>query len=355
VALTATSATPPNVSVTPTTLTFGNVPVGTISAIHTMTLNNTGGSTFTSLTVTFPAGSRYSRAGGTCDTGLLAGSSCTIDVVFSPAATGASNSNVAITSASTSFTVTGSPVTLNGTGSAPTRPSTLSVLDTFDRPNANTLGSNWLQATGTSNLACILLGGGSPPCAIIRGSANQATTAGLLAGYAVWRPTVDFTGGQAAAFTFVNNAGAPTSPVNGSSIVLKGSGPTQSLGSVDLQVPQNLIRVRYVRTAGTAADQVVVEYSTNNGGGYTSAGTITLPALTKFATNETLTAWASATGVVSVFRTTAANVTTYLGSALLPNDPLWTTGGGAIGVQLPASLLAPTRPRVDNFAGGTVP
>jgi hypothetical protein len=319
-------------------LAFGNQRIGTTSAAKTLTLTNTGGSAFTGLTVTFPANSPYSRptgaAGGTCGASLAAGDGsttgfCTINIVFKPVAAGAANSSVSIAG---NASVSGSPVTLTGTGTAPTRP-TLTTLDNFNRGNSTNLGGNWLQAQ--------LFG-----AAIIRVNANEATSASLLnlPGFAMWSPTADFTSNQGAAFTFASNSGSPSAPVNGSSLLLKGS------GQAVLQVPKNFIRVRYVRTGGTAADQVVVELTTDNGMNFTAAtnGTITLPPNTKFANGDTLTASVDATGLVSVFRGT-----TYVGSASLPNDALWTTGGGRVGMQLPGPSGA--APRVDNFAGGATP
>ncbi len=341
--LTGTSAAPPAMRITGGPLAFGNQSLGTTSAAKALTLTNTGGAPFTNLTVTFsnaaflrPAGS----AGGTCGTSLSAGDGtttgvCTISVVFKPAAQGSvpTGTNVAITgnSAITNapVTVTGSPVTLTGTGVPPQRPA-VGTLDNFNRTDANTLGSNWLQATSNSNFLC----GRAPPCALIRVNTQRATSVNLfgLPGYAMWGPTADFTAGQAAAFTFVSNT-----PASGSSLVLKGS------GTAAMQVPQNFVRVRYVRTAG-ANDQVVVEYTTNNGMGFTTAGTLTVAG--KFATGDTLTAWATSAGSVLAFRGN-----TFVGSVTLPNDPLWTSGGGQIGVQLPGSGT----PRVDDFAGGAVP
>jgi hypothetical protein len=40
---------------------------------------------------------------------------------------------------------------------------------------------------------------------------------------------------------------------------------------------------------------------------------------------------------------------TFVGAVTLPNVALWTTGGGRVGMQLPAGA------RVDNFRGATVP
>jgi hypothetical protein len=92
---------------------FGNVVVGTTSATHTLTLNNTGGSAMTGVTVVVTA--PFTRAGGTCAATLAAGASCTVTVAFSPTAPGASTGTATITG---SVAVTGSPVALSGTGVA---------------------------------------------------------------------------------------------------------------------------------------------------------------------------------------------------------------------------------------------
>jgi hypothetical protein len=102
-------------AVTPTSLAFGNVAVGSTPTL-TLTLSNTGTATATAIAVgTFPTG--FSRptgtAGGTCGTTLAAGSTCTIIVRFAPTAGTTYSGSVAITG---SVTVTGSPVSLSGTG-----------------------------------------------------------------------------------------------------------------------------------------------------------------------------------------------------------------------------------------------
>jgi hypothetical protein len=109
-----TPANTPIGSVTGGPLAFGNVVVNTTSAPQTLTLNNTGTGAVTGITLTFGS-PRYARAaaGGTCGATLAAGASCTINVVFSPTATGLVSSTLTITS---NVAITGSPVTLTGTG-----------------------------------------------------------------------------------------------------------------------------------------------------------------------------------------------------------------------------------------------
>jgi hypothetical protein len=109
-----TPANTPIGSVTGGPLAFGNVVVNTTSAAQTLTLNNTGTGALTGITLTFGS-PRYARAaaGGTCGATLAAGASCTINVVFSPTATGLVSSTLTITS---NVAIIGSPVTLTGTG-----------------------------------------------------------------------------------------------------------------------------------------------------------------------------------------------------------------------------------------------
>jgi hypothetical protein len=104
----------PVASVTGGPLAFGNVVVGSTSASQTLTLSNTGTANVTGIALTFSS-ARYSRSGGTCGTTLTPGSNCTINVVFSPNATGLVNATLTIAS---NVAVAGSPVTLTGTGVA---------------------------------------------------------------------------------------------------------------------------------------------------------------------------------------------------------------------------------------------
>jgi hypothetical protein len=103
-------------SVTGGPLAFGNVAVGTNSTPMTLTLHNNGSANLTGIGTVFSS-PRYSRpggvAGGTCTGTLAANSTCTINVVFHPTALGLVNATLTINA---SVPVTGSPVTLSGTG-----------------------------------------------------------------------------------------------------------------------------------------------------------------------------------------------------------------------------------------------
>ena len=116
-------AAPAAANVTGGPLTF-SAAVGTTSAAQTLTLHNTGGSTLTGITVavTAPFARPAAAAGGTCGTTLAAATTCTINVVFSPTALGAATGSATITA---SVAITGSPVTLTGSGVANVRSASL--------------------------------------------------------------------------------------------------------------------------------------------------------------------------------------------------------------------------------------
>jgi hypothetical protein len=142
-------------SVTGGPLSFGSVATGTTSAAQTLTLHNTGNADLTGITVVVTA--PFSRAGGTCGTTLTpAAATCTITVVFSPTAIGAATGTATITG---NVAVTGSPVSLSGTGIAATAiasvtggPLAFGNVTTGTNSATQTLT---LHNTGTANLTGI--------------------------------------------------------------------------------------------------------------------------------------------------------------------------------------------------------
>jgi hypothetical protein len=301
----------PVLNVTPTSLTFTNVAQGTTSASQALTLRNTGAGGATNIAVTVDA--PFSRNGGSCGATLAGNSTCTINIVYSPGLGATTSSGNATITAN--VTVSGSPVTLSGTALPPPPKPSLTVLDTFNRTNANTLGTSWNQLT-------TIFGASIRVVDTTTGNVNTGVASAAIAGNAYW--TAVFGSKQAAAFTVVNTT------VNGDSLVLDATGSVNLFG-----VQQSFIRVRY--TGSGAA----VETTTNAGSSYTTAATLTGTVVN----GDTLTALVDATGTVFVWNT-HLGADTFLGAASLGAP--W-TGGGKVGMQLP------TGARVDNFAGGNVP
>jgi len=83
------SGTPaPAVSLSPSSLSFGNQKVGTASLVKYVTLTNTGNATLTFSGSLLISGNFAFAGLGTCGSTVAAGASCTISVKFTPTATG---------------------------------------------------------------------------------------------------------------------------------------------------------------------------------------------------------------------------------------------------------------------------
>ncbi len=116
VALSGTGLAPPVFSVNPTSLTFTNQQPGVPSTPQTLTMTNTGGAPMANIgfQITGAAAASYSIASTTCGALLANGSSCTVQVVFTPGATGAIVATLAISSSTADVAAISVP--LNGSG-----------------------------------------------------------------------------------------------------------------------------------------------------------------------------------------------------------------------------------------------
>jgi hypothetical protein len=214
-------AAPAIATVSPSPLAFGNVVVTTTKALN-LTLSNTGGATLTGITLgAFPAG--FSQTGGTCGATLAGGSTCTINVTFAPTAVQSYSGTLTITA---SVPVTGSPVTLTGTGTAAIRTATVA-------PNPLAFG-NWavgttsnartLTVTNTGNVALaggtVTFGGGTPQPF----SRSGGTCTANLAVGANCTITVVFAPTTAAVFSRTLTVAYTGATVTGSPVTLTGTG-----------------------------------------------------------------------------------------------------------------------------------
>jgi uncharacterized membrane protein len=118
IALTGTGAVPPApiASLTPATLSFTSTS-GTTTASQTATLSNTGNAalTISGITITGANPTDFSQT-NTCGSSLAAGSSCNINITFTPASVASFSATLTVAD-----NAAGSPhtVTLSGTGTAP--------------------------------------------------------------------------------------------------------------------------------------------------------------------------------------------------------------------------------------------
>ncbi len=139
------------------TLDFGEVTTGTVSAAQSATLQNQGpgGVTLTLLNAVGTGAASFSVAGGTCQAGqtLFEGQSCRVDVSFAPARAGARTATVQVASSGSAPPT----LTLRGTGLGGPAPTLTLSLDTlaFDatRVGDESLpGELTLRSTGSGAL-----------------------------------------------------------------------------------------------------------------------------------------------------------------------------------------------------------
>ena len=108
------SGTGTTAKLSPTSLSFGSVTVGTTTAAKTVTLANVGTATLTitGIAITGTNAGDFAQT-HTCGSSLAAGASCTINVTFKPTASGSRSAALSVTD-----NAAGSPqhVTLSGTG-----------------------------------------------------------------------------------------------------------------------------------------------------------------------------------------------------------------------------------------------
>lgn len=191
-----------NLALAPASANFGTVQVGqTASATFVLRNTGTGSATLTGLTFGGTDAARFSFSGNTCTAGgaLSAGTSCVINVVFTPTTVGAANAEVRLTASGAS--VASLVASLTGTGA----PAPAPVL-------AASLGSDCQTHVqfGQASACTITL-------------ANNGTTGATVTGYTERRTQGDFSAGTAAASRVLANARAFTALAGGASINTAGA------------------------------------------------------------------------------------------------------------------------------------
>lgn len=136
-------------SAAPTSITFGNVQVGTSQALSEI-LGNSGGNTLTISQVAV-TGAGFSTAGLSLPVTLAAGQSISFNVVFSPQSAGSATGNLAVTSdgsnSSVNIALTGTAVAAGSLTASPTSFTFGSV-----QVNTNQTQTETLKNSGTTSL-----------------------------------------------------------------------------------------------------------------------------------------------------------------------------------------------------------
>jgi len=117
VSLSGTGLLPPAFTATPASLSFAAQQVGVTSSPQTLTLTNSGGAAMADVGFQFTgsAATSYALGTNTCGAALNSGSSCTVQVIFTPAASGGSAATLVLSSSTLGVTPLSVPLNGNGT------------------------------------------------------------------------------------------------------------------------------------------------------------------------------------------------------------------------------------------------
>ncbi len=219
VALTATGSPTPTVTLSPTSLTFGNQPTGLASAALTVTLSNTGTA---ALSITSINATGAFAETSNCGTSVAAGASCTINVTFTPSGTGVETGTLTIAD-----NASGSPqaVTLSGTGTAaPVATLSPSSLSFGSEPVGEATPEKTVTLTNTGTAALIISGiTASADYVAVSTCKSPIAVGASCAINVIFKPTAS--GVLAGTVSISDNA-----PANPQTITLSGTGTAPAVG-----------------------------------------------------------------------------------------------------------------------------
>ena len=212
---------PPGFAASPTSLTFPDTLVGVASSPLTVTVSNTGGSSFTISNIS--TSGDFSQT-NSCPASLAPGGTCTVNVVFTPTTTGARTGVLTFTD-----TAPGSPhtVSLSGTGIAAPAVALAPTSVAFGNQTVGTVSapqSVTVTNSGASNLTIstvTLTGANAADFTKATDTCTGAIVApaGTCAVSLTFKPSI--TGAESATLNIADNAsGSPqTVPLTGTGVV----------------------------------------------------------------------------------------------------------------------------------------
>lgn len=199
VTLAGTGLAPAGVSITPSSLSFGNFGVGQTSAAKTITVTNNGGVPLTGFNMAVTGD--FTTQAVTCGSTLAVGDNCQIGVVFSPSQAGARSGNLTVSFANIAnpFNVelsgNGDDFTLQVSGS-PSATLTSGQTATFPliiSPVNGSAGTVALACTGApQNATCTV----NPGSVVLTGTSTASATVTIVTGSSGATAAADFDKGK---------------------------------------------------------------------------------------------------------------------------------------------------------------
>ena len=305
------------VSVSPTSLSFGSVPVGTSSTAQTVTVTNTSSNTKVTISGVSLNGTNLSDFSqtNTCGSSLSPSSSCIVSVTFKPTATGSRKATLGISDnggaspQTVALTGTGSSAILTSIAVTPANPTVAAGLTqqftatgTYSDGTTQNLTATATWSSSNTAVATVSNSSGTQGLAtsVAQGTATMTATSGSISG------STTLTVGPA---VLVSLAITPTSPA----IAL---GTTQQLtatGTYSDGSTQNLTTTAIWSSSNTAV--ATISNATGSQGLATSVATGT----------TTITAISGSISTTTVLTVNPAAVVSIAVTPAIPSIPLGTT------------------------------
>ena len=227
-------ASAPKISVSPTSLTFGNQATGSTSAAQTVTISNTGSASLNVTGITNSNATDFNVTAPSTPFTVAAGGSQTFSVVFAPVSTGAKSATITVASNA------GNPtVSATGTGTAPPLPvlgvsptttlafgnQTVGTTSTTQTVTLSNTGNASLTVNGltNSNATDFVMAGVTVPITIAAGGTQTFTVA--------FKP--GSTGAKSASISIASNGGNGSVGASGTGVAVAapvlGVSPTTTL------------------------------------------------------------------------------------------------------------------------------
>jgi hypothetical protein len=218
----------PGLNVSPSSLSFGDQPIGSTST-ETLTLTNGGSTSISGISLT--VSSLFNLSDGTCGTALAAGASCVIGIGFTPTGPGAAVGTLTISSSSPSNPTLTVPLSGTGIGTG------IGPIPSL-APSSLSFG-NVLAGTISPPQTATLTNVGNAPLTILSMVYNDNAPGGLFLSFhtATCAPNLSVAPGASCTISIEFEANAAASgPQAGSVIVNFAAG-----GSATLQLSANVI------------------------------------------------------------------------------------------------------------------
>jgi hypothetical protein len=348
VALSGKGIAPPAFGVSPTSLSFTAQPLNQASAPQTLTVRNTGGAPLANVgfQITGLSAGSFSTGTTTCGASLANGGSCTVQVIFTPIASGGSSASLVISSSTSGVLAVSVPLT--GTGQALTgiNVNPAQLLFPIISPGQSSLLQTVVLTNSSGATASSLTLTATPPFSLVPAAQNNCGV--TLASGASCSTGVIFSPSANGVFTGTLTIASPSLTAS-ASVPLSGTGGVP--GSVQFQPS-----VVSFQQTGVGLVSISSTVTITNPDSVTSLGSLALSVTTGFqlvssTCTATLAPGASCTAVVAFAPTSAGaqNGSLKVTSSVLPAGSLLALSG--MGFDF---ILAPSGSATQTIASGQI-